>query len=413
MADHDRILPLEGELPPVSVDIEDEMKRSYIDYAMSVIVGRALPDVRDGLKPVHARVLFGMWEAGNTSTKAYKKSARIVGEVMGKFHPHGDRADLRHRGPYLVDGQGNFGSIDGDSPAAMRYTEVRLTKLAEEMLKEDIGKETVDWADNYDGTLQEPTSSCRPGYPNLLVNGSDRHRGRHGDQHSAAQPGGGPRRLLMLIDNPAVDIEGLMTVTARAPDFPTAGFIHGQRRDPFGLSHRSRRDPDARPGRSIETRRRGGDRQSIIVSEIPYQVNKSRLVERSPSLVRAKKLEGISDLRDESDRDGIRIVIDIKRGECRRSSSTSCYKMTPMQSTFGIICWRSSTTSRRCSTSSRSSSTSSTTARRWSSAERGSICARPRPGPTSSRASSRRSTTSTRSSPPSARARRRRRPASA
>ncbi len=193
------MLPFER---PVQVDIEEEMKRSYLDYAMSVIIGRALPDVRDGLKPVHRRVLYGMFEAGNTSTKPYKKSARIVGDVMGKYHPHGDTAiydtvvrmaqdfSLRY---LLVDGQGNFGSIDGDNPAAMRYTEVRLTKLAEEMLKDDIDKETVEWGPNYDGTEKEPLVLPAK-VPNLLINGGSRHRRRHGDQHPAAQPGRGLRR---------------------------------------------------------------------------------------------------------------------------------------------------------------------------------------------------------------------------
>lgn len=340
MSEHDAVLPFDASTP---VDIQEEMKRSYIDYAMSVIIGRALPDVRDGLKPVHRRVLYGMWVSGNTSTKAYKKSARIVGSVMGKYHPHGDSAIydtlVRMAQPFalrypLVDGQGNFGSIDGDSPAAMRYTEVRLTKLAEEMLKEDIGKETVDWVDNYDGSLQEPVV-LPARVPSLLVNGSGGIAVGMATNIPPHNLGEVLDALLMLIENPAVDIKGLMTVLP-GPDFPTAGFIHGKEGiESAYLTGRGGIQMRARA--SIETRRRGGEKQSIIVSEIPYQLNKSRLVERIAELVRAKKLEGISDLRDESDRNGIRIVIDIKRGEVPEVILNQLYKMTQMQSTFGII----------------------------------------------------------------------------
>jgi DNA gyrase subunit A len=341
MADHDRILPLEGEQPPVAVDIEEEMKRSYIDYAMSVIVGRALPDVRDGLKPVHRRVLFGMWEVGNTASKAYKKSARIVGDVMGKYHPHGDSAiydtvvrlaqDFSMRYP-LVDGQGNFGSIDGDTAAAMRYTEVRLTKLAEEMLKEDIGKQTVDWVENYDGSMQEPTV-LPARVPNLLVNGSTGiavGMATNIPPHNLDEVITG---LIQLIENPDANIEELMA-SIPGPDFPTAGFIHGL--EGIRTAYTTGRGTiQVRARAGVESRR--GDRQSIVVTELPYQVNKAKLLERIAGLVREKKLEGITDLRDESDREGIRMVIDVRRGEIPEIILNQLYKMTAMQSTFGII----------------------------------------------------------------------------
>ncbi len=341
MADHDRILPLEGELPPVSVDIEDEMKRSYIDYAMSVIVGRALPDVRDGLKPVHRRVLYGMWDAGNTSSKPYKKSARIVGEVMGKFHPHGDGPiydtvvrmaqdfSLRY---LLVDGQGNFGSIDGDTPAAMRYTEVRLTKLAEEMLKEDIGKQTVDWVDNYDGSLQEPTV-LPARIPNLLVNGATGIAVGMATNIPPHNLGEVVQGLMQLIDNPDATLDELMA-SIPGPDFPTAGFIHGL--EGIRTAYTTGRGTiQVRARAGVESRR--GDRQSLVISEIPFQVNKAKLLERIAGLVRDKKIDGITDLRDESDREGIRVVIDLRRGEIPDIILNQLYKMTPMQTTFGMI----------------------------------------------------------------------------
>jgi len=339
MSDNDRILPFE-EL--ITVDIEDEMKRSYIDYAMSVIVGRALPDVRDGLKPVHRRVLFGMWESGNNANKPYKKSARIVGDVMGKYHPHGDSAIydtvVRMAQPFsmrymLVDGQGNFGSIDGDSPAAMRYTEVRLTKLAEEMLKEDIDKETVDWGENYDGSMKEP-KVLPARIPSLLVNGSGGiavGMATNIPPHNLSET---IDALLMKIDNSEATLDDLMTVIP-GPDFPTAGYIHGMKG--IRLAYETGRGTiQVRAKAGIEKDARG-DRQKIIISELPYQVNKARLLERIAGLVRDKKVEGIRDLRDESDRDGIRVVIDIKRGEVPEIILNQLYKMTPMQTTFGII----------------------------------------------------------------------------
>ncbi|MDH3402942.1 MAG: DNA gyrase subunit A [Acidobacteriota bacterium] len=339
MSEHDRVLPFET---PATVDIEDEMKRSYIDYAMSVIVGRALPDVRDGLKPVHRRVLYGMWESGNTSRKPYKKSARIVGDVMGKYHPHGDAAiydtvvrmaqDFSLRYP-LVDGQGNFGSIDGDSAAAMRYTEVRLTRLAEEMLKEDIDKETVDWVLNYDGSLQEPTV-LPSRVPNLLINGAGGIAVGMATNIPPHNLGEIIDALDVLIDKPDAKAEELMRLVP-GPDFPTAGFIHGLAgiRSAYTTG---RGAIQMRARANIETQRRG-DKQSIVVTELPYQVNKARLLERIASLVHEKKIEGISDLRDESDRDGIRMVIEVKRGALPEIVLNQLYKLTAMQSTFGII----------------------------------------------------------------------------
>ena len=339
MSDQDRLLPYDE---AISVKIEEEMKRSYLDYAMSVIVGRALPDVRDGLKPVHRRVLYGMWETSTTATRPYKKSARIVGDVMGKYHPHGDgpiydtvvrmAQDFSMRYP-LVDGQGNFGSIDGDSPAAMRYTEVRMTRLAGEMLRDDIDKETVDWALNYDGSLQEPRV-LPARFPNLLVNGSTGiavGMATNIPPHNLREVIDG---LNILMDNPEAGVDELMAAIP-GPDFPTAGFIHGS--DGIQSAYMTGRGSmQVRARAAVETQRRG-DRQSIIISEIPFQVNKSRLVERIAALVREKKIEGVRDLRDESDRDGIRVVLDIKRGEVPEIILNKLYKMTPMQTTFGMI----------------------------------------------------------------------------
>ena len=339
MAEHDRVLPPDA---AVTVDIEEEMKRSYIDYAMSVIIGRALPDVRDGLKPVHRRVLYGMWESGNTSGKPYKKSARIVGSVMGKYHPHGDTAiydtvvrmaqDFSLRYP-LVDGQGNFGSIDGDPPAAMRYTEVRLTKLAEEMLREDIDRETVDWAPNYDGSLIEPLV-LPARVPNLLINGAAGiavGMATNIPPHNLGEVVDG---LVKLIDDPEITVDQLMA-TIPGPDFPTAGFIHGL--EGIRAAYRTGRGAIQMRARAAIESNRKGDRQAIVVTEIPYQVNKRKLLERIGGLVREKRIEGISDLRDESDREGIRVVLDVKRGEIPEVILNQLYKLTPMQSTFGII----------------------------------------------------------------------------
>jgi DNA gyrase subunit A len=316
------------------------MQKSYLDYAMSVIIGRALPDVRDGLKPVHRRILYGMYEQGNTSTKAYKKSARIVGDVMGKFHPHGDSAiydsvvrmaqSFSMRFP-LVDGQGNFGSVDGDNAAAMRYTEVRLTKLAEELLRDDIDKETIDWTPNYDGSLAEPTVLPAK-YPNLLVNGSS------GIAVGMATniPPHNLREVidacLMLIEKPDARIVDLMTVLP-GPDFPTGATIHGINgiRDAYETGRGSLQ---IRAKAEIE---RHGERDVIVVTEIPYMTNKARLIEKIAELVREKKIEGVSDLRDESDRQGMRIVIECKRAEVGEIILNNLYKHTQLQTSFGII----------------------------------------------------------------------------
>jgi DNA gyrase subunit A len=336
---NDEILPFEQ---PIAVGIEDEMKRSYLDYAMSVIIGRALPDVRDGLKPVHRRVLYGMWESGNRSDRPYKKSARIVGDVMGKYHPHGDSAiydtvvrmaqDFAMRYP-LVDGQGNFGSLDGDNPAAMRYTEVRLTKLAEEMLREDIDKETVDWGPNYDGSETEPLV-LPARLPNLLVNGSSGIAVGMATNIPPHNIGEVIDALLLLIDDPDVSIGELMTKVP-GPDFPTAGFIHGL--DGIRSAYTTGRGIIQLRARSEIEVHAKSERQAIIVTEIPYQVNKKKLIEHMAELIRDKRIEGVSDLRDESDRDGIRIVVEVKKDAIPEIILNSLYKMTPMQTTFGII----------------------------------------------------------------------------
>ena len=326
----------------VPVNIEDEMRRSYLDYAMSVIIGRALPDVRDGLKPVHRRILYGMYEQGNTAGKAYKKSARIVGDVMGKFHPHGDSAiydtvvrmaqdfSMRYR---LVDGQGNFGSLDGDNAAAMRYTEVRLTRLAEELMRDDIDKETIDWVPNYDGSLAEP-SVLPAKYPNLLVNGSSGIAVGMATNIPPHNLGEVIDACLMVIDNPKTTIPELMTVLP-GPDFPTGGFIHGI--GGIRQAYQTGRGiVQVRARAHFETTKKG-DKQQIVVTEIPYMTNKARLLEKIAELVRDKRIEGISDLRDESDREGIRIVVELKRSEVPEVVLNNLYRNTQMQTTFGII----------------------------------------------------------------------------
>ncbi len=324
------------------VNIEDEMRKSYLDYAMSVIIGRALPDVRDGLKPVHRRVLYGMYEQGNTAGRAYKKSARIVGDVMGKYHPHGDSAiydtvvrmaqDFSLRYP-LVDGQGNFGSVDGDNPAAMRYTEVRLTRLAEELMRDDIDKETVDWVPNYDGSEREP-SVLPSKFPNLLVNGSSGIAVGMATNIPPHNLGEVIDACLMVIDNPKATVKDLITVMP-GPDFPTAGFIHGL--DGIYEAYKTGRGIIQVRARAVIEETKKQDKQQIVVTEIPYMTNKKRLIEKIAELHREKKLEGVSDLRDESDRQGMRIVIELKRGEVPEVVLNNLYAMTQMQTTFGII----------------------------------------------------------------------------
>ena len=332
-------MPVDERLTQIA--IEDEMRSSYLDYAMSVIVGRALPDVRDGLKPVHRRILYGMNEMGLVHNRAYRKSAKIVGEIMGNYHPHGDTAiydtlvrmaqdfNMRY---CLVDGQGNFGSVDGDPPAAMRYTEARLTKLAEEMLA-DIDKETVDFRPNYDESRMEPMVLPAK-VPNLLVNGAGGIAVGYATNiptHSLVEVVAG---LIKLIDNPETTIEQLMEVIP-GPDFPTAGYIYGKQgiKDAY---HTGRGLLTLRAKASIETDERT-ERDRIIVTEIPYQVNKARLIEKIAELIQDKRIEGVADLRDESDRDGMRIVIELKKGEIPLVLLNNLYKHTPMQSTFGVI----------------------------------------------------------------------------
>ncbi|TFH02661.1 MAG: DNA gyrase subunit A [Calditrichales bacterium] len=320
--------------------IEDEMRSSYLDYSMSVIVSRALPDVRDGLKPVHRRILYGMRGLGLVYNRPYKKSARIVGEVLGKYHPHGDAAvyetmvrmiqDFSLRYP-LIDGQGNFGSIDGDSPAAMRYTEARMARISEELLK-DIDKDTVDFAPNFDDTLEEP--KILPAVlPNLLINGAS------GIAVGMATniPPHNIREVITsiqaLIDNPEIELESLLKYVT-GPDFPTAGIILGYQgiKDAY-LTGRGRVLVRARANIEVDSR----DRERIIITEIPYQVNKTNLIEKMVDLVQTKKIEGISDIRDESDRDGLRVVIELKRDANAISILNSLYKHSQMQTTFGVI----------------------------------------------------------------------------
>jgi DNA gyrase subunit A len=324
------------------VNIEDEMRKSYLDYAMSVIIGRALPDVRDGLKPVHRRILYGMYEQGNTASKAYKKSARIVGDVMGKYHPHGDSAiydsivrmaqdfSMRYR---LVDGQGNFGSVDGDNPAAMRYTEIRLTRLAEELMRDDIDKETVDFVPNYDGTEREP-AVLPAKYPNLLVNGSSGIAVGMATNIPPHNLGEVIDACLMVMENPHASVKELMTVMP-GPDFPTAGFIFGME-GIYEAYNTGRGIIQVRARAAIEMQKKS-EREQIVVTEIPYMTNKKRLLEKIAELVHDKRIEGISDLRDESDRDGMRIVIELKRDAIAEVVLNNLYRNTQMQTTFGII----------------------------------------------------------------------------
>lgn len=325
----------------VTVNIVDEMRKSYMEYAMSVIVGRALPDVRDGLKPVHRRVLFAMHDLGNDFNKPYKKSARVVGDVIGKYHPHGDSAvydtivrmaqDFSMRHP-LVDGQGNFGSIDGDSAAAMRYTEIRMDKLSHELLA-DIEKETVDFGPNYDDSLEEPlVLPCR--YPNLLVNGSEGIAVGMATKIPPHNLGEVIDGLIALIEDPRISLDELIEKIP-GPDFPTAGFING--RDGIREAYTNGRGIIQMRARALVEVDRRSNREAIIINEIPYQVNKARLIEKIADLVKNKKIEGISDLRDESDRDGMRIVIELKRDMVPGVILNQLYKMTAMQSSFGII----------------------------------------------------------------------------
>ena len=324
----------------VPVYIEEEMRESFMAYAMSVIISRALPDVRDGLKPVHRRVLYAMYDVGNTSDKAYKKSARLVGDIMGKYHPHGDTAiydtivrmaqDFNMRYP-MVDGQGNFGSIDGDNPAAMRYTEIRMTPLAEEMLA-DIEKETVDFIPNYDDTLREP-AVLPSRIPNLLINGAAGiavGMATNIPPHNLSEVIDG---LVALVENPEMTIQQLMKYIP-GPDFPTAGFIHGK--EPIIQAYKEGKGIIQMRGKAFtETVKRTGKEQ-IIISEIPYMVNKKRLIEQIAELVNEKKIEGIADIRDESDREGMRVVIELKRDAVAEIIINQLHKHTQLQDSFGM-----------------------------------------------------------------------------
>lgn len=325
----------------IPINIEDEMRASYLDYAMSVIIGRALPDVRDGLKPAHRRVLYAMFSEGLLSNKRYSKCAGVVGEVLKKYHPHGDASvydtlvrmaqnwNMRYQ---LIDGQGNFGSIDGDSAAAYRYTEARLEKVAEEMLS-DIDKETVDFIPNFDGSTTEPVV-LPSRIPNLLINGSDGIAVGMATKIPPHNLSEVCDALLALVKNPELGVKDLMKIVP-GPDFPTGAFIHG--RDGIKNAYETGKGIIQMRARAVIEPISRGDREAIVVSEIPFQVNKARLIERIAELVRDGKIEGISDLRDESDRDGMRIVVELKKGAVAGVILNQLYKHTAMQETFGVI----------------------------------------------------------------------------
>lgn len=322
------------------ISLEDEMRRSYLDYAMSVIVGRALPDVRDGLKPVHRRVLYAMHELSNDWNRPYKKSARIVGDVIGKYHPHGDTAvydtivrmaqdfSLRYM---LVDGQGNFGSVDGDNAAAMRYTEIRMARIAHELLA-DIDKETVDFGPNYDGSEQEPLIMPAR-IPNLLINGSSGIAVGMATNIPPHNLNEVIDACLVLLQNPDTSVDELIDIIP-APDFPTAGIVYGT--SGVGEGYRTGRGRVVMRGRTHVEDMDKGNRQALIIDELPYQVNKKSLIEKIAELVNEKKIEGISDLRDESDKSGMRVVIELKRGEVPEIILNNLYKQTQLQETFGM-----------------------------------------------------------------------------
>jgi DNA gyrase subunit A len=325
----------------IPVNIEDEMKKSYMDYAMSVIIGRALPDVRDGLKPVHRRILYAMNELNNDWDKPYKKSARIVGDVIGKYHPHGDMAvydaivrmaqDFSLRYP-LIDGQGNFGSIDGDPPAAMRYTEIRMSKLTAELLA-DIDKETIEFVPNYDESLVEP-AVLPSKFPNLIVNGSSGiavGMATNIPPHNLTET---INAIFALIETPTVSVAELMDHLP-GPDFPTGGFIYGK--EGIRQAYETGRGVIQLRARALVERDRKGERENIVITELPYQTNKAKLIERIAELVQEKTIEGISNIRDESDREGMRVVVELKRNEVSEVILNQLYKHTQMQTSFGII----------------------------------------------------------------------------
>ena len=343
--DAENTLPEEPTAPPPGggdvrpINIEDELKRSYLDYAMSVIVSRALPDVRDGLKPVHRRILFGMNEAGNTPDKRYRKSANTVGEVMGRYHPHGDGAiydalvrmaqDFSMRLP-LIDGQGNFGSMDGDPAAAMRYTESRLSKAAM-LLLDDIDEDTVDFQANYDGERQEP-SVLPARIPNLLVNGAGGIAVGMATNIPPHNLGELIDACFLLIEDPAATMEAILDIV-QGPDFPTGGLIMGKAATRAAMA-KGRGSVVMRSRCEVEEIRK--DREAIIVTEVPYQVNKAAMIEKISELVKDKRIEGIADLRDESDRDGVRVVIELKRDAIADVVLNQLYRFSPLQSSFGV-----------------------------------------------------------------------------
>ncbi len=323
------------------ISIEEEMRKSYLDYAMSVIIGRAIPDIKDGLKPVHRRTLFAMHDAGNYWNKPYKKSARIVGDVIGKYHPHGDTAvydtivrmvqDFSLRNP-LIDGQGNFGSVDGDPPAAMRYTEIRMKKIAHELLA-DLDKDTVNFVPNYDESLRMP-EVLPAKFPNLLVNGGSGiavGMATNIPPHNLGEVIDG---VIHLIQHPKASIEKMMQLVP-GPDFPTGGFIHGL--EGIQSAYRTGRGIITLRARAVIERAAKGERDKVIITELPYQVNKARLLENIAKLVNGKKIEGVADIRDESDREGMRAVIEVKRGEHPEVILNNLYKHTQLQTSFGII----------------------------------------------------------------------------
>src|SRR5579885_634756 len=346
MADQPNLPMVPGGTPPeppknqTPVNIEDEMRRSYLDYAMSVIIGRALPDARDGLKPVQRRILYGMYEAGLRANRPYRKCAKIVGEVMGNYHPHGDvpiyDSLVRMAQPFsmrypLIDGQGNFGSVDGDPPAAMRYTEARLDAIARRLL-DDIDRETVDFRPNYDESREEPEYLPNR-VPNLLVNGAD---GIAVGMATKIPPHNLTEVLeatIHLIEHPGAQLDEILPLVP-GPDFPTGGFIYGK--GGIKEAYRTGRGSFVMRARAA-IERVGKDREHIVVTEIPYQVNKAKLIEKAAELVQDKKIEGISDIRDESDRQGMRIVFELKRGEQAEVILNNLYKYTPMQTSFGMI----------------------------------------------------------------------------
>ena len=374
------------------VGIAKELRDSYLAYSVSVIKGRAIPDARDGLKPVHRRILYAMSELGNTYNRPYKKSARVVGDVIGKYHPHGDSAvydalvrmaqDFSMRDP-LVDGQGNFGSIDGDSPAAMRYTEVRMAKLAGEFLG-DIDKDTVDFRPNYDGSLDEP-AILPTKVPNLLLNGSSGIAVGMATNIPTHNLGELCDALTALLDNPQATVDDLMQFV-KGPDFPTRGEVYAGR-GLYEAYHTGRGSIRIRGRVRVEERKKG--LESLVIYEIPYGVNKSVMVERIAALVNEKKIEGVTDLRDESDRNGIRVVIDLKKGTIPDIITNALFKYTPLETSFGINMLA-------VVDNQPPSPSSSITGARWSSEGRASISRSPKPGHISWRACASPSTISTR-----------------